>query len=139
MCFLRDLSQEKRLEDQLQRSQRMEAIGTLAGGIAHDFNNLLMGIQGRTSLMRIDSRPGQPHHDHLVGIETYIVSATELTRQLLGFARGGKYEVKPTDLAALVEKSANMFGRTKKKFIFTASTRRGCGLSRPIRGKSSRC
>ena len=113
--FLRDLSQERKLEDQLQRSQRMEAIGTLAGGIAHDFNNLLMGIQGRTSLMRMDCHPGHPHYDHLLGIEEYIVSATELTRQLLGFARGGKYEVKPTDLAALAEKSASMFGRTKKE------------------------
>ena len=113
--FLRDLSQEKRLEEQLQRSQRMEAIGTLAGGIAHDFNNLLMGIQGRTSLMMMATAPGHPLYDHLQGIEEYILSATDLTRQLLGFARGGKYEVRPTDLNALVEKSASMFGRTKKE------------------------
>ena len=113
--FLRDMTQERKLEEQLQRGQRMEAIGTLAGGIAHDFNNLLMGIQGRTSMMMMDSQPGQPHHDHLQGIEEYILSATELTRQLLGFARGGKYEVKPTDLGALVEKAAGLFGRTKKE------------------------
>jgi two-component system, cell cycle sensor histidine kinase and response regulator CckA len=113
--FLRDLTQERKLEDQFQRSQRMEAIGTLAGGIAHDFNNLLMGIQGRTSLMMIDAETGHPHYDHLKGIETYILSATELTRQLLGFARGGKYEVRPTDLNRLVGKAAGMFGRTKKE------------------------
>ena len=49
--FLRDITLQHKLEKQLQLSQKMEAVGTLAGGIAHDFNNLLMGIQGRTSLM----------------------------------------------------------------------------------------
>lgn len=48
---LRDIRDQKRLEVQFHRSQKMESVGTLAGGIAHDFNNLLMGIQGRTSLM----------------------------------------------------------------------------------------
>ena len=45
------MKKEKKLEDQFQQAQNLEALGTLAGGIAHDFNNLLMGIQGRTSLM----------------------------------------------------------------------------------------
>ena len=70
----------------------MEAIGTLAGGIAHDFNNLLMGIQGRASLMLVDSDASHPHYAHLKAIEDHVRSASELTRQLLGLARGGKYE-----------------------------------------------
>jgi CheY-like chemotaxis protein len=93
----------------------MEAVGTLAGGVAHDFNNLLMGIQGRTSLMLLETDPIHPQFEHLKEIETYIKRAAKLTKQLLGFARGGKYVVKPTDLNDLIEKSSQMFGRTKKE------------------------
>ena len=113
--FLRDITMQRKLEHQLQVSQKMEAVGILAGGIAHDFNNLLMGIQGRTSLMMLETDPVHPSYDHLSEIEDYINSATKLTKQLLGFARGGKYEVKPADLNDLLENSSQMFGRTKKE------------------------
>ncbi|MFC1488408.1 PAS domain S-box protein [Thermodesulfobacteriota bacterium] len=112
---LRDISAQKRLEIQLQQAQKMEAMGTLAGGIAHDFNNLLMGIQGRTSLMLMDSDTSSSHFEHLKGIEDYVKSAADLTRQLLGFARGGKYEVKPIELNELVKTENRMFGRTRKE------------------------
>lgn len=111
----RDISYRRQLELQLFQSDKMDAINTLAGGIAHDFNNLLMGIQGYTSLLLLDINPGHPHHEKLKNIEHYIQSATDLTKQLLGFARGGKYEVKPTNLNKIVEKSSQMFGRTKKE------------------------
>jgi PAS domain S-box-containing protein len=110
-----DVTEKKRLEAQLRQAERMESIGTLAGGIAHDFNNLLMGIQGRASLMVADIRQGHPHFEHLTEIEKYVRSAAELTKQLLGFARGGKYEVLPTDINELVAKSSQMFGRTQKE------------------------
>ena len=112
----RKRAEEERLqmERQVQQHQRLESLGTLAGGIAHDFNNLLMGIQGRASLMRAEIDPDHPWVDHLNGIEECVKSAADLTRQLLGFARGGKYEVKPTNLNELVAKSASMFGRTRK-------------------------
>ena len=93
----------------------MEAIGTLAGGIAHDFNNLLMGIQGRASLLMSGIDESHPQYDHLAGIEQYVQSAADLTKQLLGFARGGKYEVLPTDLNSIVAETATMFGRTRKE------------------------
>ena len=111
----KDITEKRKLEDQLFKSQKMEALGTLAGGIAHDFNNLLMGIQGRNSLMLADVDASHPQFDHLKGIEEYVKSASNLTMQLLGFARSGKYEVLPTDLSELVDKSTKMFGRTKKE------------------------
>jgi len=111
----RDVSNRKRLEAQLLQAQKMKAIGTLAGGIAHDFNNLLMGIEGRTSLMFLDIDSDHPHFAHVKGIEDMVARGAGLTKQLLGFARGGKYEVKPVDLNELIKKCSEMFGRTKKE------------------------
>jgi len=108
--------EEKRiLEERLQHADKMEAIGTLAGGIAHDFNNLLMGIQGYASLTLLDLDPSHPHYERLKRIEEQVRSGADLTRQLLGFARGGRYEVKPADMNDILEKSSSMFGRTKKE------------------------
>ncbi|MCB2148723.1 MAG: PAS domain S-box protein [Deltaproteobacteria bacterium] len=112
---LTDISERKLLQAQYEQAQRMESLGTLAGGIAHDFNNLLMGIQGRASLMAMDLDPGHPFFEHVRGIEEYVNSAGDLTKRLLGFARGGKYEVKPINLNELVQSCADMFARTKKE------------------------
>jgi nitrogen-specific signal transduction histidine kinase/ActR/RegA family two-component response regulator len=113
--FLRDITDLKKLEEQLLESQKMEAVGMLAGGIAHDFNNLLMGIQGNASLMLLDLSPGHPHFEPLKHIEQHVQSAASITNQLLGFAKGGKYEVKATALNQLLGKCAQLFGRTKKE------------------------
>jgi len=107
--------EKEELEAKLRQSQKMEAIGTLAGGICHDFNNLLMGIQGHTSLALVGTASSHPHYKHLKGIEDHVESAADLTKELLGFARGGKYMLKPTDLNEIVKKSVAMFGRTKKE------------------------
>ena len=112
---IRDISERSKLQAQLQKAERMESLGTLAGGIAHDFNNLLMGVQGRSTLISMDLHNPNSIIEHINAIDDYIHSATELTRQLLGFARGGKYEVKPTNIIELIHKSSNMFGRTKKE------------------------
>ncbi|HAA01896.1 MAG TPA: hybrid sensor histidine kinase/response regulator, partial [Syntrophobacteraceae bacterium] len=113
----RDISVRKRLVAQLQQAQKMEALGTLAGGIAHDFNNLLMVIQGHISLMLLKSDSTHPHYERLKSIQECIQSAATLTSQLLGFARGGKYDVKPMDVNAVVKKTSKMFGRTQKEIV----------------------
>ena len=115
LVIYEDITERKRLETQLQRAQKMEAIATLAGGIAHDFNNILMAIQGRISLMLMGKDSSHPDFEHLTGIDDQIESAADLTKQLLGFARGGKYEVRPTDLNELIKSHNRMFGRTKKE------------------------
>jgi PAS domain S-box-containing protein len=114
---IRDITENKKLEAQFLQAQKMEAIGTLAGGIAHDFNNLLMGIAGHTSLMLFTMNPDHPHYEKLKSIEEQVKSGAELSRQLLGFARRGKYDVKPLNLNEIIEKTATMFGRTKREVI----------------------
>jgi PAS domain S-box-containing protein len=113
--FARDVTREKKLEVQFQTAQKMEAIGTLAGGIAHDFNNLLMGIQGHISLMLFDLDSSHPHYESLKKIEEQVKSGANLASQLLAFARRGKYEVKPSDLNQIVQRTSAMFERTKKE------------------------
>ncbi len=107
--------EKEKLEAQLKQAQKMEAIGTLAGGIAHDFNNLLMGVQGHNSLMMCDPEFPPRHRENLKGIDACILSAADLTRQLLGFARGGKYVVKPVALNRLIDACSRMFGRTHRE------------------------
>ncbi|MCG6895115.1 MAG: response regulator [Desulfobacteraceae bacterium] len=102
------------MEKRLFQAQKNEAIGTLAGGIAHNFNNLLMGIQGRASLMALETEISAQQR-HIQAIEEHIQSAAGLTQQLLGYARGGKYEVRPLDLNDLVSSTAVMFGHTRKE------------------------
>ncbi|HYB20661.1 MAG TPA: PAS domain S-box protein, partial [Thermodesulfobacteriota bacterium] len=123
--IIRDITEKKRLEAQYLQAQKMEAVGTLAGGVAHDFNNLLMGIQGHTSLMLLDTDSTHPHYKMLKSIEEQVKSGADLTWQLLSFARGGKFEVKPTDLNAIIKKTSGMFGRTKKEISIHCSFQQG--------------
>jgi len=113
--FMHDITGQKKTETRLLQAQKMESIGTLAGGIAHDFNNLLMGIQGHTSLALLKLGKNDPTYEHVKTIETLVMSGASLTKQLLGFARGGKYEVKRVDLNDLIDKTAQTIGRTKKE------------------------
>ncbi|MEJ2164645.1 MAG: PAS domain S-box protein [Desulfobacterales bacterium] len=120
--MLRDVSERKKAEEekhkleiQLQQAQKMESIGTLAGGIAHDFNNILMGIQGNASLMLLKISSEHPNFEKIKNIEHYVQNGTALTKQLLGFARRGKYLVKATDLNEIIDKSSSLFARTRKE------------------------
>lgn len=111
----RQEQERKRLEERFLVAQKMEAVGILAGGVAHNFNNLLMAIQGNASLMLMDLPEDHPHREKLLAIQEAVKSGAELTRQLLGFARGGKYEVRPININTVVEEMAHLFGRTRKE------------------------
>jgi PAS domain S-box-containing protein len=115
--IIRDITLQKRFKEHLQHVQKMEAIGTLAGGIAHNFNNLLMAIQGNTSLVLMKTPPADPNYKKLKTIERHIQYGSELSNQLLGFARGGQYQVKTLNLNPLLRMSAKMFSSTRKEII----------------------
>ncbi|PQP35393.1 hypothetical protein C6A37_02825 [Desulfobacteraceae bacterium SEEP-SAG9] len=115
LTIFHDITDRKELEAQLQQAQKMEAIGTLAGGIAHNFNNLLMGIQGYASLALMEIEPNHPNKDKLKNIEKLVQSGSNLTSQLLGYAREGRYRVQSANLNQLVKETADTFNLTRKE------------------------
>ncbi|UCG66550.1 MAG: PAS domain S-box protein [Deltaproteobacteria bacterium] len=115
LAIIRDMTERKRLEAQLQQAQKMEALGTLAGGIAHNFNNLLMGIMGNASLMVSETDFAHPNYEKLKNIEKLVDSGSKLTQQLLGYAREGRYEIIPLSLNQLMKETSDTFCATKKE------------------------
>ncbi len=115
LTIFHDITDRKELEAQLRQAQKMEAIGTLAGGIAHNFNNLLMGIQGYASLALMEIDPNHPNNNKLKNIEKLVQSGSNLTSQLLGYAREGKYKVRSSNLNQLVKETADTFNLTRKE------------------------
>ena len=85
--FLRDISERRKLEEQLRQSQKLEAIGRLASGVAHDVNNVLMSIMGSADLILMDSKEGDPVHAETSEIKLSVQRGASLTRQLLAFSR----------------------------------------------------
>jgi signal transduction histidine kinase len=125
IVIARDVTHRRALERereqltlQLVHSQRLEAVGQLAGGVAHDFNNMLHTI--RCSLERIQG-PKEPSPEVLASMLNNIEEATsrasDLTQQLLGFARKGKYMVTSLDLASLLQGIQNLFAPVAKKGV----------------------
>lgn len=120
--ILNDVTDRKRLEEerqkleqQLSQFQKLDAIGQLASGVAHDFNNILMGIQGNAALVMMEYHPQHPHYSKLSRIEEHVKRGANLTRQLLGFAREGKYEVRALLLNDLIRKVSQFFLETHKE------------------------
>ncbi|MBI5418529.1 MAG: PAS domain S-box protein [Deltaproteobacteria bacterium] len=112
-----DVTEQRELEEQLRHAQKMEAVGTLAGGIAHDFNNIIQAIMGYTSLLKTRAGGQVEAAEQVEAIERASLRAAELTSQLLGFARRGKYEARPTDLNGVVEKVVSMIRPTFDRSI----------------------
>ena len=113
----KDVTEERRLQHQLFESQKMEAIGTLAGGIAHDFNNLLMGMQANLSLMRLETPRTDAKQEKIHRIEQQIQNGASLTRQLLGYARKGKYALTVFDVNVLIRETLTVVSRTNKGVV----------------------
>jgi PAS domain S-box-containing protein len=108
---LYDMTEHKRLEDQLRHSQKMEAVGQLAGGVAHDFNNLLMLIQAHNERLRGHFSCGEAAHQDSVEIERAVTRAATLIQQLLAFGRKQVLQTKILDLNSIVTEVVKMLDR----------------------------
>ena len=117
LAVFTDITERKQLEEQLRRSQKMEALGTLAGGIAHDFNNILGGILGYASFIRAQMAADDPFRSDVETIIHSAQRAAELTNQLLAFARGSRPETRPVDLRETVQEVVRLLGRTIDRSI----------------------
>ena len=87
LVIVRNITERKRLENQLLQAQKMESIGRLAGGIAHDFNNMLTAIMGNAELALMSMSQDNPIYNDIIEIKTTTERAANLTRQLLAFSR----------------------------------------------------
>ncbi len=105
VCVFRDITLEKKAEEETIRIQKLESIGLLAGGLAHDFNNILSGILGNTQLARMVYEKGENIEKYLIGVEEATKSAAALTQQLLTFSKGGEPVKKQVDIKGLLEET----------------------------------
>ena len=108
-------------QGQIAQAARLEALGTLAGGVAHDFNNLLMVIQGNLDLVVKQQELDPDQVPAMRTIAHCVRSGAELSRQLLGFARGGRYQAQPSELNSLVQRTLEIFWRTHKGLLLETS------------------
>ena len=111
LVLARDVTERRRLEDQLRQAQKMEAVGRLAGGIAHDFNNLLTAILGTAQLMKRELGPAHPLASDVEEIRKAGLRAAELTRQLLAYSRRQVVAQKVLDLNEVVQGMDSMLRR----------------------------
>ncbi len=106
VLVFRDITEQRKMEEELQKIQKLESIGILAGGIAHDFNNNLTAILGNISLAKMEANPEDKIYERLIEAEKASLEATNLTQQLLTFSKGGVPIKRTTSIAELIKDSA---------------------------------
>lgn len=112
--LVQQIKRKKKIETRLITVQKLEAVGTLAGGIAHEFNNLFMAITGNATLIQKQSEPGHPNVQKAEKIRELVDKGSESIKQLLGFAKGGKYAPGPLNINEIIRVNLEMFARTRK-------------------------
>lgn len=112
-----NITKQKQLQTQLQQAKKMDAISTLAGGIAHQFNNILSGITGNTELLQMEYEGDnkiKKFSERLFGLTTRM---TNLTSQLLAYARGGKYQERQLSVGKLVKETLPLIEHSMNQSI----------------------
>ncbi len=120
VCVGRDVTNLRRVEEQLHQSQKLETIGMLAGGIAHDFNNMLAAILGYTELMLEEKDSADPEYRGLHYIQTSTERAAALVRQILVYTRKSGSELKPVKLGEILRETLHILQSTLPKTIRVA-------------------
>jgi PAS domain S-box-containing protein len=133
--LLVDISEHRRLEEQLRQAQKMDAVGHLAGGMAHDFNNLLTAIGSSADMAVEQQDDARALAEHLGEIQRATARAAELTRQLLAFSRRQVLHLESVDLADIVVDTERMLRRMIGEAI-SLETRMGPAVP-PVRADRS--
>jgi PAS domain S-box-containing protein len=103
LCFLRDITLQKQLAEQLRQAQKMESIGNLAGGIAHDFNNILFPIVGIAEMLKEDLPAGSAEQENAQEILQAGKRASELVKQILAFSRQHEHEMQSVKVQQIIK------------------------------------
>ena len=112
----RDITEERRQQEHMEHTQRLESLGVLAGGIAHDFNNILAAIMGNASMAGKKFGDLPEAHKHLVRIEGASQRAAELCRQMLAYSGKGRFVVRPVNLSLMLKDIAKLLDVSVTKF-----------------------
>jgi PAS domain S-box-containing protein len=116
-CTIQDITERKQMKIQLLQAEKMQAIGELAGGMAHDFNNQLAVILGFAQLLKVSNYSTEDDMENIQGIIQAVENASNLTRQLLAYARKGKYQAVDINLHTLLDEVSNILQHTIDKRI----------------------
>jgi PAS domain S-box-containing protein len=117
VAIKRDITKEKRLEEQLVHSQKMEAVGTLAGGIAHDFNNVLTAIMGYAEILKDEIGEDDPKYKAVSIIDSSAQRGAEMASRILNVTRKDNWELRTVDLNRVIEETMELLSRSIPKNV----------------------
>ena len=117
LAIARDISEKRRMQDELVKTQKLESLGVLAGGIAHDFNNILMAIIGNADLAMMRLNKESPVIENLRNIERAAAKAADLAKQMLAYSGRGRFIVEQIDLNHLLQDILYMLEVTISKNV----------------------